>query len=178
MSTTTRTAANGWESYHQRAGAVQDVLTRLPRHRGSALPWDDALATVFDDRDDLLEALHGVWTRRLLARVDLALEVGAGDTPRQSVESAWRTTVRELPALRALLDEYADTEVARRCVSGEHRLMAVAAGLATLSDPTSHSVRRGAELVSSIHPAPAPHRRATSHRLGWLRGCRHVTAAA
>ena len=70
MSTTTRTSSS-WQGYHLRAGAVRGVLDRLDRGHLTDLPWDDDLAAVFLDRDDLLEALHGVWTRRLLARVEL-----------------------------------------------------------------------------------------------------------
>ena len=169
------TRAGGWQGYHLRAGAVNEVLARLDR--SSELPWDERLAAVFDDRDDLLEALHAVWTRRLLARVDLALETGTG-TPRQSVEEAWRSTQAELPALRALLDRYEGTEVARRCSAGEHRLMAVAAGLATLSDPAPRSARIGAELVSGLRPSAPRHRRPRPHRFSRLLGCRHLSAAA
>ena len=167
--------SSGWESYHLRADAVKGVLARL--ERSIELPWDDDLASVFLDPDDLLEALHAVWTRRLLARVDLALETGTG-TPRQSVEEAWRGTRAQLPALRALLDRYEGTEVARRCAAGEHRLMAVAAGLATLSDPAPHSARIGAELVSGFRPSAPRHRRPRPHRFSRLLGCRHLSAAA
>ncbi|CAA9363572.1 MAG: hypothetical protein AVDCRST_MAG47-381 [uncultured Nocardioidaceae bacterium] len=173
----------GWQSYHLRADAVRGVLARLDGSLSSpgslALPWDDALASVFLDPDDLLEALHGVWTRRLLARVDLELETGTG-TPRQSVETAWRATRTQLPALRTLLDRYADTDVAQRCVTGEHRLLAVAAGLATLSDPAPRSAGRGAELVASLQQkrTPTRHRRTHTQRLSRLLGCRHGFAAA
>src|SRR5687768_18426482 len=122
MRTTTRQGSQqsgGWQSYHLRADAVRGVLARLDR--STELPWDDDLAAVFLDPDDLLEALHAVWTRRLLARVDLELEQGSG-TPRQSVEEAWRATRTQPAALRALLDHHADTDVARRCVAREHRL--------------------------------------------------------
>lgn len=176
--TTTRDDDNGWQRYHRRAQAVQDVLARLPRHGAPTLPWDDDLAAVFGEPAELLEALHGVWTRRLLARIDLALEMGTG-TPQQSVEAGWQATADALPTLRALLDRYADSEVVHRCAAGEQRLMAVAAGLATLSDPAPYSARLGAGLVAGLQTAPpTSHRRTSGHRFGWLRGCRHVSAAA
>ena len=181
MRTTTGQSSHrtgGWQSYHLRSEAVKGVLARLDRSTGSVgLPWDDDLASVFVDPDDLLEALHAVWTRRLLARVDLELEMGTG-TPRGSVETAWRATRTQLPALRALLDRYADTDVAQRCVAGEQRLMAVAAGLATLSDPAPRSARLGAELVATFRRPTTRHRRAPRHRFSRLLGCRHGSAAA
>lgn len=177
MSTTTshRTGrSGGWDRYHQRADAVRAVLAELDRAPRADLPWNDELAAVFLDRDDLLEALHAVWTRRLLARVDLELEIGTG-TPRESVEKALRATAEALPALRALLDQNAGSEVSRRCVAGEHRLLAVAAGLATLSDPAPYSARRGAALVTELLPS-APASRPTK-RLPWLRALRHAPTA-
>ena len=176
-SPTTRTTTSGrsWEAYHHRAQAVRSVLAELDATHSDELPWDDELAQDFLDRDDLLEALHAAWTRRLLGRVDLALETGTG-TPEESVRAAWLATRRDLPGLRDLLDRYADSEVARRCVAGEHRLLAVAAGLATLSDPTAHSAALGAALVDSLAPAGVPSRRHS--RLGWLKVFRHAPTAA
>ena len=173
-STTTTTTSTRWRDYHQRADAVRTLLAGLDAD-AEELPWDDALAAVFLDRDDLLEALHAVWTRRVLGRVDMELEIGSG-TPRESVETAWRATYDDLTALRNLLDRHADSVVARRCVAGEHRLLAVAAGLATLSDPTERSARIGAALVDDLRPLPTETR--SPHRSGWLRMFRHAPAAA
>ena len=163
-----------WQDYHRRTAGVQAALAALDTG-ATDVPWDAELAEVFHDRDDLLEALHAVWTRRLLARVDLELETGSGSL-HDTVEDAWRATADELTALRSLLDRQAGTDVAARCVAGEHRLLAVAAGLATLSDPVARSSQIGADLVRTFagpRPEPLPTKRFT-----WLRAFRHAPTAA
>jgi hypothetical protein len=172
MSTSEEIRTGSWQAYHERAAAVRGVLAALDDVPRPTLPWDGSLATVFAGRDDLLEALHAVWTRRLLGRVDLELEIGAG-TLHESVETAWRATCGDLPALRALLDQYTDTEVGRRCVAAEHRLLAVAAGLATLSDPSAYSARLGAALVEAFGTRPPVGSR--TRRFPWLRPLRRAT---
>src|ERR1700750_2307665 len=94
---------------------------------GAALPSDG-------DRDELLLALQGHWSRQLLSRIDVALELGA-DTPEDSVALAWRSAVRDQPRVHRLLEAEADTpalRVARRSLLAS---VAVAAGLATFDDP-------------------------------------------
>lgn len=167
------TTSTSWQRYHDRADALRAVLARLDTAPAGELPWDDALARVFLDPDDLLEALHAMWTRRLLGRVDVALELGSGSL-REAVAEAWQAAVDELRAVRVLLDRHADTEVVRRCAAGEHRLLAVAAGLATLSDPTWHSARLGAALVADLH---APSTSSRVRRLARWRPLRHTPAA-
>ena len=167
------TSSASWQRYHRRADAVRTVLAQLDRTPSTELPWDERLGEVFLDPDDLLEALHAVWTRRLLGRVDVALELGSG-SPRHAVEEAWRATRQDFPALRALLDRYAGTEVAARCVAAEHRLLAVAAGLAALSDPAPIAARTGAELAASLSAATAM---PGSRRFPWLRPLRSSPTA-
>jgi hypothetical protein len=138
-----------WDTYHRRATALRRVIADLDRSGSSTLPWDEELATVFDDPDDLLVALHDVWTRRLAGRVDLALEIDEHESA-ESVALAWREVADELSGLRRVLDRQEDNPVLRHSVRHEHRLLAVAAGFATIGDPPSRSAAAGERVVARI----------------------------
>ncbi len=144
--------STAWDTYHRRASALRRVIADLDRAGSSTLPWNDELAVVFDDPDDLLVALHDVWARRLAGRVDLALEIDEQESG-ESVALAWREVADELPGVRRVLDRQADNPVLRHSASQEHRMLAVAAGDATISDPLSHSAAAGARLVVRIREA-------------------------
>ena len=141
-----------WDTYHRRATALRRVITDLDRSGSSTLPWNDELADVFDDPDDLLVALHDVWTRRLAARVDLALEIDEHEAG-ESVALAWREVADELSGVRRVLDRQQDNPVLGHSGRQEHRLLAVAAGHATISDPLSRSAAAGERLVARIRGA-------------------------
>jgi hypothetical protein len=144
--------SNAWDIYHRRATALRGVIADLDRSRSSELPWDDELAAVFDDADDLLVALHDVWNRRLAGRVDLALEIDEHESE-ESVALAWREVADELAGVRRVLDGQTDNPALRHSVRQEHRLLAVAAGLATIGDPLSRSAEAGARLVVRFRSA-------------------------
>ena len=141
-----------WDTYRSRATALRRAIADLDRSGSPTLPWNDELAAAFDDPDDLLVALHDVWTRRLEGRVDLALEIDEHESW-QSVALAWREVADELSGVRRVLDGQADNPVVRHSRRQEHRLLAVAAGIATISDPLSHSAAAGERLVARIRAA-------------------------
>lgn len=144
-----------WETYHRRAAALRDVVTRV--ERDGELVWDP---DVFADEADVLVALHDLWTRRLETRIDLALELH--DIPGDSVAEAWREVAAELAGVRRVLDAHAHDPALAAHELHEHRLVAVAVGLATLSDPVAHSARLGRAYVAKVRSVvPAP-------RDGWL----------
>ncbi|MGH3736402.1 MAG: hypothetical protein ACRDT6_12395 [Micromonosporaceae bacterium] len=149
-----------WENYRRRAGVLRQVLARLDDTPGASVRWYDVpgVTEVFADREDLLRELHRVWANRLAARVDLALESDHHELA-HSVMRAWQEVAAELPALRRVLDHHAGDPAIWYATRREHRMLAVAAGLAILDDPEDHAVAEGVRLVNSVTlPAPRPHR--------------------
>ncbi|MGH3362182.1 MAG: hypothetical protein ACRDOM_06960, partial [Nocardioides sp.] len=134
-------------TYHRRAAVLRDVVARLDRGDELTLAPDEL--AVFDDHADVLRALHDLWTRRVETRVDLALELGHCSRE-DGVVRAWREVAAELPGVRRVLDEHADHPALRAHELNEHRLLAVAAGLAALDDPIAHSAAAGARLVATL----------------------------
>jgi hypothetical protein len=137
---------DAWATVHTRSAALREVVRLLGL--GRQLPWDAATTAVFRDRDDLLQALHELWSRRLNGRIDLALETDDHQLS-ESVARAWIETVADLPGVRRVLDEHADEPALRQLERTQHRAVAVAAGLATFGDPIAHSATVGAALVAS-----------------------------
>jgi len=137
---------------------------------GGTLPWDDELAATYGTPDALLLALHEHWSRQLLSRIDVALELGAG-CPETSVATAWRSALRDQPGLHRLLDAEAANPVLRAARRTLLATVAVAAGKATFDDPPSVSVATGARLLASVaassHHAPRPSRLARLARRLW-----------
>lgn len=144
-----------WDTYHRRSTALRRVISDLDRTGSFELPWNDELAATFDDPDDLLVALNDVWTRRLAARVDLALEIDEHASG-ESVALAWREVADELAGVRRVLDRQAEHPALRASRRHEHRMLAVSAGVATTGDPTSRSAVAGERLVARIREADRP----------------------
>ena len=144
-----------WTEQHRRAAALKDVVATIEANPGNDLPWPDIAAETFRDKDDLLIALHDLWTRRLQARIDLALEIDDSALD-ASVGNAWHAVAAEMPGVRALLDRYADDPALRRPEDAEHRLVAVAAGLATLGDPVLRTAKLGRTFVSKVRELGPP----------------------
>jgi hypothetical protein len=128
--------------------AVEDAARRSPL-RAPALPWNTDLAATYGSRDALLLALHDHWSRQLLSRIDVALELG-GDTPRASVAVAWRSALRDQPGVHRLLEAESDNPVLRTARRSMHAAVAVAAGLATFDDQRSTSVAAGERFLLSV----------------------------
>lgn len=144
-----------WTEQHRRAAALRDVVATIEANPGNDLPWPDIAAETFADRADLLVALHDLWTRRLQARIDLALEIDDAALD-ASVSNAWHSVAAEMPGVRTLLDRYADDPALRRSENAEHRLVAVAAGLATLGDPFVRTAKLGRTFVAKARELGPP----------------------
>lgn len=120
--------------------------------------------------DRQLLALHDHWSRQLLTRIDVALELGS-DSPEASVAMAWRSLVRDRPDWHATLTAEADhpaLRVARRSLLSS---VAVAAALATWDDPVVVRVRAGERFLASLGDVtgrpPEPSRMARLMRKLW-----------
>ena len=141
--------SNAWDTFHRRSTAIRAVVEELDATRATEPRWTDELAEVFDGPDDVLVALHDVWTRRVTARVEMALDLGQ-DLPAESVENAWYEVAAELPGVRRVLDAHADHQALQRLDEHEHRLFAIAAGMVGPSDPLDYAARLGRRLVTNI----------------------------
>ena len=147
--------STAWDNYHLRTAQLRDVIAQLDRSPDEDVVWDPSTTSAFADLDDLLRALHEVWTRRLTAAVENALEVEGGGV--DAVGRAWQLVSDQLPTVRHVLDHYADHPTMRHQELLEHRMLAVAAGLAPLNAPLAHSARLGAELVRRFATNRRPH---------------------
>jgi hypothetical protein len=141
--------SNAWDTLHRRAAAVRTVIEELDETGTTDPRWTDELAEVFASPDDLLVALHDVWSRRLIARVEMALELGE-DLPAESIENAWFEVAADLPGVRRVLDAHAADEALAKHEQHEHRLLAIAAGMVSPADPLAYAARAGARLVGNI----------------------------
>ena len=125
---------------------------------GATLDPDSELVAAYGGRDALLLDLHGHWSRQLLSRIDVALELGA-DTPVASVAVAWRSALRDQPGVHRLLEAEAGNPVLRSARRSMFASVGVAAGRATFDDPVSISAPIGERLLASVTTdADAPRR--------------------
>lgn len=150
---------SAWTAHHRRTDALRGVIAQL--ELDAELPWDDELEAVFGDRAGLLVALYDAWNRRLVARLDLALELH--DIPQDSVAEAWSAVAGELRGLRRVLDAHDGHPAIARARQYELRSVAVAAHLATLADPPSVAAAQGARFLAASRSTMGPGRRD-----GWL----------
>ncbi|MFI9388773.1 hypothetical protein [Kutzneria sp. NPDC052558] len=144
-----------WNDYYRRRDVIDAVLATAGPIEEAFTQVPDA-AAVFADTDELLLALDHKWTRALTARIGLALSDTEGDRV-DAVSAAWRRAVAENPALRRLLDENA-TGVLADATAREHRMLALAAGLAEFTEPNDVLERVGgafAALLRGRVPAAA-----------------------
>jgi hypothetical protein len=121
---------------------------------GATLAPDGELAATYGGRDALLVALHDHWSRQLLSRIDVALELGA-ETPEASVAVAWRSAVRDQPGVHRLLEAEAGNPALRTSRRSLLSSVAVAAGRATFDDPASVSVATGAQFLATVRDTAA-----------------------
>ena len=162
--------SNAWDTFHRRAAAIRAVVEDLDATPATDPRWTDELAGVFSGPDDVLVALHDVWTRRVTARVELALDLGQ-DLPAESVENAWFEVAAELPGVRRVLDAHAQDEVLQQLDRHEHRLLAIAAGMVSPSDSLEHAAAAGRRLVANLraqHVEPVVPRPRLGERMGNL----------
>jgi hypothetical protein len=162
--------SNAWDTFHRRAAAIRVVVEELDATPTTDPRWTDELAEVFHGPDDVLVALHDVWTRRVTARVEMALDLGQ-DLPAESVENAWFEVAAELAGVRRVLDAHAQDEALQQLDRHEHRLLAIAAGTVSPSDSLEHAARAGGRLVANIrdkHVDPIVPRPRLGERMGNL----------
>lgn len=138
-----------WENYHRRSAALREVISHLDVSGATEPEWNDDLAAIFGDRDGLLIALHDAWSRRLEARIEMALEIGE-DLPAECVEAAWFEVAAELHGVRRVLDAHAADPALRKHEQHELRLVAIAAGMVSVADSLEYAARAGARLVGNI----------------------------
>lgn len=141
--------SNAWDTFHRRAAAIRAVVEDLDATTATDPRWTHELAEVFSGPDDVLVALHGVWSRRVTGRVEMALDLGQ-DLPAESVENAWFEVAAELPGVRRVLDAHAHDEVLQQLDRHVHRLLAIAAGMVSPSDSLEYAARAGQRLVANI----------------------------
>ncbi|EWM12785.1 hypothetical protein KUTG_03089 [Kutzneria sp. 744] len=144
-----------WNDYYRRRDVIDAVLANPGTIEEAFTQVPDA-AAVFADTDELLLALDHKWTRALTARIGLALSDAEGDRV-DAVSAAWRRAVAENPTLRRLLDDNA-TGVLADATAREHRMLALAAGLAEFTEPNEVLERVGgafAALLRGRVPAAA-----------------------
>jgi hypothetical protein len=132
---------------HHRSSTLRRVIGEI--EAGAGLGWDADLAAAYGDRASLLVALHDHWSRQLLARIDVALELGAG-SPEESVAKAWRSAVRDQPGVRRVLEAETAEPALRAARRSLLTSVAVAAGLATFDDPPSLSAATGERLLAAV----------------------------
>jgi hypothetical protein len=130
-----------WTSYHHRGEVLRDVIATADARRDGLLPMDlpglsDRLAETFGDELTLLGALQLRWHTRLAGRIERELMHQPFD-PEDAVVTAWHTTAREMPGIRAIVDHYRaeplDAAMAQAMATAagkEHLLLAAMAGRA------------------------------------------------
>lgn len=132
-----------WHDFHQRQRAIAAVLDSARQNPAQAL---DQVPAPFSDATELLRALQHKWTQQLIGRVDVAL-AETGDAPDgdriQAVTEAWRSTAAANPVLRDLLDRNQANPVLRGDAAREHRMLALASGLAEPAEPDAEVARVG-----------------------------------
>lgn len=150
-----------WQDFYRRRDALDAVEEHARRNPAATLPFAEVpgVAEIFASPADLALALHHRWSLKLTGRVGLALadaERDPGIDRVDAVAAAWRSTAREFPALRRLLDVATEAHGAalRPAVEGEQRLLALAAGLADPAEPADEIGRIGAAFLALLRSTP------------------------
>jgi hypothetical protein len=119
------------------------VLAQVQRTSAALTPVSDAQ----------LLALQARWAAALSARLDQAIEAAAPGQGIEAASDAWRALATDLHTLRTVLDAHEACSsvlaVARR---GEYRMLALAAGIASLDTPTAQAEQAGYELRLRMWP--------------------------
>jgi hypothetical protein len=119
----------------RRGETLRDVIATANDRCDGRLPLDvPGVAETFHDELDLLGALQLRWHSRLTGHLEQELVREPIDLD-QAVEAAWRTTVRELPGVRAIIDRHraepgdaAIAEAMAKSAAKERDLLALASG--------------------------------------------------
>jgi hypothetical protein len=144
-----------WTDFYRRRDALDAVLHAAAGDPAAPPTFDREL---FATDEELLLALHYRWMQQLTGRLGTALE-DRDDDRVETVTRTWRELAADQPVLRAVLDAHlTSTEAIER----EHRLLALTAGLAELSEPNADIARVGAAFAGLIRTTPTavvPNRR-------------------
>lgn len=122
---------------------LNEILERAAR--AGAVPVTDAQALGLQQR----------WTAALSARLDAAIEFAGNRPLTDAVAHAWHELAAEQPTLRRLLDTAEDSPVLTEARRAEHRILALAAGLAGLDDPAEVAAGRGLQYRNLIRTGVA-----------------------
>jgi hypothetical protein len=107
--------------------------------------------------DDQLVALQTRWTTALSARLDAAIEFAGDHSLVDAVATAWRELAKAQPVLRAVLDRAEEnSDVLESALHRELRMLALASGLAGLSDPAERATSAGRTYRELIRSGRAP----------------------
>jgi hypothetical protein len=156
-----------------RAGVSYRELTALLAEAGRA---GDVRAT-----DPQLLGLQHRWTTALSARLDAAIEFAGDRLLTDAVAHAWQALAADQPDLRRLLDAAESSPVLTEARRAEHRMLALAAGLAELDDPADVAAQRGLgyrDLIRAEPGRPTRRTRPGSPRPGTARESAGTAAAA
>lgn len=143
-----------WNDFHQRQQVLAEVLDSARRDLTAAF---DTVPSPFRDADELLTALHHKWMQQLTGRVEVALidtENGPHDDRVKAVTMAWRRAAGANPGLRAALDVHSANPALSAATEREHRLLAIAAGLADEHEPPHEVARIGRTFVQLLRATP------------------------
>jgi hypothetical protein len=152
-----------WTDHHRRRKALDTVLARAAADPAAPLtaagPDGADVSDVFADAEELLLALHYKWMQQLTGRVGVALAEAerAPDGDRaDAVGRAWLATAQAQPVLRAVLDAHLDTTrpALRAAAEREQRMVALASGMAELTEPADQTAAIGAAFITLLRSAP------------------------
>jgi len=157
-----------WNDFYRRREAINAVLAQAKRDPGGPLPFEDVpqVTEEFANRAELLLAIQHRWTQLLTGKLAVALDEAEHD-PRvdgvQAVADSWRELAEQEPVLRRVLDVHGpDAEDALgEANDREHRMLALASGLAEPLEECGEVNRIGAAYASLIRSTP---RQSTSRR--------------
>jgi hypothetical protein len=152
-----------WEDFYRRRDALDAAVRLAGRDPEGQLPFTQIpnATEVFSGPAELLLALHYRWTMKLTGRLGMAVADAERDPSIDRVDAvmaAWRETAGEFPVLRRLLDAHADDHdgALRPAMAGEHRMLALAAGLADVGEDAEEVTRIGQALLALIRTSPEP----------------------
>lgn len=168
------TDSTAWPAFHHRGEVLRTVTDEADLRRDGLLPLHlSGVTETFPDDLDLVAALVLRWHTRLAGHVERHLAHQPEDLE-AAVRGAWTATVEELPGIRAILDQHAESptspEMGRalnRAVAKERVFLATMAGRASRADARSEAVGREIEQAARAsyapaEPMPASHRAAAA----------------